>query len=80
MCTVNIYEAKTNLSKYIDMLESGKENEIILARRGQKVAKIILFEEEEALPRLGCGKGILKDVPFVLKSPEFDDITEEFGL
>ena len=29
MCNVNIYEAKTNLSRYIELLESGAEDEII---------------------------------------------------
>ena len=44
MAKVNIYEAKTNLSKYIEMLESGKEEEIVITRYDKKVAKIILFK------------------------------------
>ena len=30
MCNVNMYEAKTNLSKYVDMIESGVQKEIFL--------------------------------------------------
>ena len=39
MYTINIYKAKTNLSKLIKMLEEGKEQEIIITRYGKKIAK-----------------------------------------
>ena len=43
MCKVNIYEAKTNLSKYVEMLENGTEEEIIITRYDKKVAVLKLF-------------------------------------
>ena len=66
MCEVNIYEAKTNLSKYIEMLEAGVENEIIICRYGKEVARITLFNETKLKPR-----GILPDEPYVLDSEEY---------
>ena len=47
MCTVNIYELKTNLSKYLDMLEKGDEKEIrdlqlfYLRQRGHHVGAAV---------------------------------------
>ena len=78
MCKVNIYELKTNLSKYIDMLETGKEKEIIICRYDKKVAKISIFNEENKKPRIGGGKGIMEDKDFELKKG-FEDISQLFG-
>ena len=71
MCTVNMYEAKTNLSKYVELLESGEENEIYLCRRGKKIAKLILIDEKPKKDLFGAGIGILPDKPFVLDSEEY---------
>ena len=78
MCKVNIYEAKTNLSKYIEMLETGKEEEIIITRYDKKIAKIVLFTEKAGVKRLGAAKGILDEKPFTLKD-ENDDLSSLFG-
>ena len=53
MCEVNMYEAKTNLSKYVEMLERGDENEIYLCRRGKRVAKLVLHDARNPRGRLG---------------------------
>lgn len=78
MCKVNIYEAKTNLSKYVEMLENGTEEEIIITRYDKKVAVLKLFEEEKTKKRLGTAKGILKEKPFVVKDPD-DKMDVLFG-
>ena len=78
MCKVNIYEAKTNLSKYVEMLETGKEEEIIITRYDKKIAKIVLFTEKVGVKRLGAAKGILDEKPFTLKD-ENDDLSSLFG-
>ncbi|NKQ41108.1 MAG: type II toxin-antitoxin system Phd/YefM family antitoxin [Sulfurovum sp.] len=41
MMTVNIHEAKTNLSKLISFLEKGED--IIIARAGSPVAKLVSY-------------------------------------
>lgn len=44
MTKVNMLEAKTNLSKLVEAVETGKESEIILARNGKPVARIVPIE------------------------------------
>ena len=78
MCKVNIYEAKTNLSKYVEMLENGQEEEIVLCRYGKKVAKIVLFEESKETMRLGAAKDVLEQLPFSLEDVD-GEIAKSFG-
>ena len=79
MCKVNVYELKTNLSKYIDLLETGEEKEIIICRYDKQVVKMIpLSKEELEKTRCGCGIGIVEDRDFDLKNG-FDDILDSFG-
>ena len=77
MCKVSIYEAKTNLSKYLDMLEKGKESEIIIARYDKIVAKLVLAEEKQ-LP-LGLGRKMFGKKRINL-DVDNDEIIKEFGL
>lgn len=77
MCTVNIYEAKTNLSKYVEMLEQGKEEEIIITRYDKEVARLTLFKNKKDKVRLGAGVGYLEKKPFILKFE--DDLPSLFG-
>lgn len=64
--TANIYQAKTNLSKLIEQVESGKE--IIIAKAGKPVAKLISYKQK-LQPRK---PGLLKGKIFVP-----DDFNEE---
>ncbi|MDB5526705.1 MAG: prevent-host-death protein [Rhizobium sp.] len=41
MRVVNMLDAKTNLSKLVDAVESGNENEIVIARNGRPAAKLV---------------------------------------
>ena len=77
MRKVNVYELKTNLSKYLQMLEKGEEDEIVICRYDKKVAIISLCKEEKK-KRVGCGVGILPKKEFELKKG-FEDIPELFG-
>ena len=58
MPTVNMLEAKTNLSKLVEAVESGAEKEVILARNGKPVARIVPMEVAAKAPRrLGLHDG-----------------------
>ncbi|UVC07177.1 type II toxin-antitoxin system prevent-host-death family antitoxin [Rhizobium sp. TH2] len=46
MAVVNMLEAKTNLSKLVDAVESGNENEVIIARNGKPAAKLVAISTE----------------------------------
>ena len=77
MCEVNIYEAKTNLSKYIEKLENGEEEEIIICRFNKPVATISLYKKKKK-SLFGCGKDLPGIDKFELKKG-FEDIPELFG-
>jgi prevent-host-death family protein len=56
MQTVNIHEAKTHLSRFVDQAAAGEE--IIIARAGKPVARLIPLQSSPLTPRiLGLGKG-----------------------
>jgi prevent-host-death family protein len=56
MQSVNIHEAKTHLSRFVDQAAAGEE--IIIARAGKPVARLVALRDESDRPRLlGLGKG-----------------------
>ena len=55
MQTVNIHEAKTQFSRFVDQAEAGEE--IVIARAGKPVARLVALEASASQPRkLGLGK------------------------
>ena len=66
MQTVNIYEAKTKLSKLVDLAASGSD--VVIARNGKPVARLTTIEQQKKKPivyGLLEGKGWIAD--------DFDD-------
>ncbi len=57
MKTVNMLDAKTNLSRLVETLESGAEREIIIARNGKPAARLLPIEPPHPGPRIGVAKG-----------------------
>ena len=55
MLIVEIYELEKNIEKYVDLLEKGKEDEIVLSRNEMVVAKMVL-EIKKSSSLLGAGK------------------------
>lgn len=56
MQTVNIYEAKTQLSKLVDLASSGTD--VVIARAGKPVARLTsLATKEKRLIRFGALEG-----------------------
>lgn len=59
MHPVNIFEAKTQLSRLIEAIESKQENEIIIARNGRPVARLVpLVSAIDASARIGVAKNL----------------------
>jgi antitoxin (DNA-binding transcriptional repressor) of toxin-antitoxin stability system len=54
---VNMLEAKTNLSKLVESVESGVETEVILARHGQPVARLVRLQNNNVAGLIGVAKG-----------------------
>lgn len=74
---VNILEAKTEFSKLIRLLETGKEDHIVVARYGKPVVKMTVYNDVPVSRRIGVAKG-------KLRSPDDldqfnDEIAELFG-
>ena len=58
MHQVNMHEAKTRLSKLVEALESGAEDEITIARNGKPVARLVRLEDSGGIRRrIGVAKG-----------------------
>jgi prevent-host-death family protein len=51
MAIVNMLEAKTNLSKLVEAVETGAETEIIIARNGKPAARLVSLEPVRQPPR-----------------------------
>ena len=54
---VNVFEAKTDFSKLIRLIESGREEFITVARNGRPVVKIVPIESTPVSKRIGIAKG-----------------------
>ena len=55
MSTVNLHDAKSNLSKLVDSIERGVEAEVIIARNGRPAARLVPLAKKR--PLLGTAKG-----------------------
>ena len=59
MRSVNVLEAKTHLSRLLESLESGREEEIVIARHGRPVARLTPMGHGRAGDRIGIARGKL---------------------
>lgn len=60
MRQVNVFQAKTDLSKLICALEEGIDDEIVIARNGKPVARLLKWEEKPSDRRIGVAKGLFR--------------------
>lgn len=77
MPTVNMLEAKSSLSELVRAVESGEQEEIIIARNGVPAARLVRVARQKAPRRLGIveGKYVIPDDIDV----DNDLIAEMFG-
>ena len=55
MTKLNVHEAKTHLSEYLDRLERGEEDVVTICRRNEPIAEL------RALPRRRTVRGFLSE-------------------
>jgi len=60
MQAVNMLQAKTNLSRLVEDIEQGVEREIIIARNGHPVAKLVPISAAPVERRIGVAKGLFE--------------------
>ena len=73
---VNVYEAKTNMSKLMHLLETGQEKEIIVCNRGTPVLRWVPISNASASPRRF---GLLKGKYPKADPQSFFDLDEEIA-
>ncbi|HYN53031.1 MAG TPA: type II toxin-antitoxin system prevent-host-death family antitoxin [Thermoleophilaceae bacterium] len=71
MRQVNVHEAKTQLSRLLQAVEDGEE--IVIARNGKPVAKLVAHVPERKPREPGWGKDWIRVLP------GFDEIDEEIA-
>ncbi len=71
MLIFNIHQAKSQLSKLIEATLTGKE--VVIAKAGKPVAKLVAYKEKKALRKPGLWKGK------VWISDDFNDEDEEIN-
>lgn len=74
---VNILEAKTNLSSLVKLVETGKEEQIVISRYGKPIVKLVIYQEVPVSKRIGIAKGKLKSPDDLDKYN--DEIAKMFG-
>lgn len=57
MAKVNMLEAKTNLSRLVEAVESGRETEVVIARNGKPAARLVPIAPVGKKIRIGLAKG-----------------------
>ena len=58
MQTVNMLQAKSSLSRLVEAVEQGQEREIVIARNGRPVAKLVPMDTAPFGKRIGVAKGL----------------------
>ena len=74
--SVSIYELKTQLSKYIALLEEGKEEEIEITKNGKVVASILPKRQKRDI--FNVGKELYGDIKIQIKGDMYDDVVNSF--
>ena len=54
---INMFQAKSSLSRLVEMIETGQEREIVIARHGRPAAKLVPYKPATAGKRIGVAKG-----------------------
>lgn len=75
MTTFNIHEAKTHLSRLIEKVGDGEE--VVIARAGKPVARLVAVAPATGRRTLGTLKGKLR-IPKGFEKPLADEIVELF--
>lgn len=82
MVQVNMFEAKSDLSKLVKMLETQEEDVIYIARNGVKIAQLTLIQKPDVSKRIGIAEGKMVlpddfDKTFDSLDKEVSDMFEE---
>ncbi|MFO1433115.1 MAG: type II toxin-antitoxin system Phd/YefM family antitoxin [Candidatus Competibacteraceae bacterium] len=71
MQIVNVYEAKTHLSRLLEQVAAGEE--IVIAKAGKPLARLIPYEEQETPREPGYWRGRVRI------ADDFDELPESIA-
>ncbi len=81
MTIVNMLQAKSSLSRLVERVESGAEQEIVIARNGKPAARLVALAPT---PKPARRLGIVEGQYATYSQEEFDsvngEITKMFGI
>jgi prevent-host-death family protein len=77
METVNVHEAKTQLSRLLERVRSGEE--IVIAKAGEPVARLVPYAPARAPRKPGLLKGKIR-IGNDFDDPLPDDLLAAFGI
>ena len=73
MNIINLYEAKTHLSKVINQAVKGEE--VVIARSGKPVVRLVPYDQSQTMRKPGIWKGKVKvDPDFDASSPQMEKL------
>jgi prevent-host-death family protein len=75
MRSINIHEAKTHLSRLVDEVSAGEE--IVIAKAGKPLARLIPFQRRSGRRKLGALAGRFS-VPDNFDAPLPPDVLDDF--
>jgi prevent-host-death family protein len=76
MSTVNIHQAKTQFSRLVDLAASGEE--IIIAKSGKPVARLVPYTPKSAVRRPGVMRGKIR-IKKNFDAPLPKELLDSFG-
>ena len=72
---INIHEAKTHLSRILEEVAAGKE--VIIAKAGKPMARLVPMQEKATKKKLGLLKGKIK-IPADFNKPLPEAVMQQF--
>jgi len=76
MISVNVHEAKTHLSRYLERVAAGEE--IIISKAGKPMAKLVPLTEPQTDRVAGLDKGLIQEVPDDFDAPLPESVLKLF--
>jgi prevent-host-death family protein len=60
MSTLTLFDVKTHLSRIVEELVEGKEDQVVISRRGKPVVRMIPVRKADTSKRIGLARGRFK--------------------
>lgn len=57
MHMVTLFDAKTHLSRIVESLVDGSQDQVVISRRGKAVVSLTAFRKADVSKRIGLAKG-----------------------